>query len=178
MIFTCLLQIKNSLVLKKIGCDNEGMRRKAGDIFEISLRQGLAYATALSTPRVAFFDCLFKLPKTDISAINDLPVYCAIWVADPPLIKISWKKVGASQLNENLMQVDRTPLFKNVYPSSKVSKYYPDGHEELSLASECINLEEASIWSIDQAEERLEDHFNGIENINVYRSRQLLKRLL
>ncbi len=132
-----------------------------GDFIRVVLPDGgLVFGRILRDPLIAFYDM-----KTDstpsLDEIESAGVLFKIWVMNKAVSSGRWSVIGNKELRPDLLV---EPRFFKQDPISK--KFYIHGSktaDEPVSPEECVGLERAAVWSAEHVEDRLMDHFNGVE---------------
>jgi hypothetical protein len=133
-------------------------RIKRGDVYLISIGEGLvAYAVALQRPLYGFFDVFSESPVA-VESLIELAFAFRCCVHDQAIKTGRWIKVGSYVPEKEL---DKMLYFKKDLISGNLETYCDDGHEAVRLLTreEARQLEPAAVWSAEQVEDRLRDHF-------------------
>lgn len=140
-------------------------RRLIGDILKIDLGDGThTYAQVSTNPLVVFFNLK---TSTDLSADQAaaLPIAFKLWVMNSDLR--AWERVGNAVVEPS--RLDPPVTFKQDFPSGRLSLYHHSfetaGGELPCKLSDCLGLERAAVWNATHVEDRLRDHFAGVENM-------------
>ena len=141
----------------------KGKRRrsfKEGDVIAIALPGGrLCFSRALKSPLMAFYD----LAATTVPPIDQIvacPILFKIWVMR--LKPANWTLVGNWPLTEGLLKP--TDFYKRDPISARLTRYR-EGEEVAATREECLQLENAAVWSAEHVEERLLAHIEGRPSI-------------
>lgn len=148
-------------------------KKVAGDVLKIDLGDGAhSYGHVAEHGQVIFYDYRSQL-ELPIHDIVRLPIAFRVWVYDSALKGDRWQKIGHIDLPPALLQEPDT--FKQDPVSGRLSiyhrRYASTNYERPAILSECRNLERTAVWEAEHVEDRLRDHFAGVENAWV---RQLL----
>lgn len=142
------------------------LKRTVGDVLKIDLGDGThSYAQVSSDPLVIFFDHR-TVEDLSLHEIAQLPIAFKLWVYNADLKRGVWERVGnIGVASEHLVQ----PLmFKQDCVNGTLSLHHESfidsNYERKTTLSECRGLECAAVWEAAHVEERLRDHFDGIEN--------------
>ncbi|MCJ9750669.1 Imm26 family immunity protein [Neorhizobium sp. BETTINA12A] len=136
---------------------------KRGDVYEITLgANAFAYAVALKKPLYGFFNKMFDhtVPIDEV-AKADFAFRCC--VADSAVKTGRWVKVGTCKPDHIC---DQITFFTYDRISGKLSSYREseNGTDKPLSPDEARLLEPAAVWSGEQVEDRLRDHFAGRPN--------------
>lgn len=142
-----------------------GKRPKQGDYFQIELGAGLlAYGRVLQSPIYAFYNVITTTPLTT-SELDRKALLCKICVMKYAWKKTNWKIIGYSELPIELCQ--RVWFAKQDSISGELTMYSEwEGKvaEKKATRKQLLGLECAAVWDPDHVEDRLRDHYNGVEN--------------
>ena len=137
-------------------------QRTIGALVQVPLKSGFhAYARILEE-EIAFYDIYTKndLPEDEIIK---LPILFITTVIDDAITKGFWPKVSkAIPLTKDL--IETPPKYtQNRLNLSKYKIHYTSKTVQ-ATKEECIGLECWIIWSAEQMEKRLNDHYTGKKN--------------
>ncbi|CAM2942720.1 immunity 26/phosphotriesterase HocA family protein [Vibrio neptunius] len=139
-------------------------RRKIGDVVKIRLDNNeICFGHVLKEPLVAFYD--MKVEAESIVRIDDVvesPILFKVWVMNNAITSGRWEVIGNVELSESLSEP--VTFFKQDRINKKVT-LYDDSKDIPSTYQECLGLERASVWGANHIEDRLRDHYLGVENI-------------
>ncbi|MFT3793297.1 immunity 26/phosphotriesterase HocA family protein [Flavobacterium sp.] len=136
-----------------------------GSILEIQLQDGyLGYAQILNGG-CAFFDYHSKKRPDSFDFLYDAPILFILKVYDSTITKGKWLKVGKIPIKEEL-QVLPFKFIQDSLNPNLFELYNPNtGEITPATKSQCIGLEPAAVWEAEHVESRLNDFYNGVENI-------------
>ncbi|MBR9825637.1 MAG: hypothetical protein GYB36_07520 [Alphaproteobacteria bacterium] len=141
------------------------MRRTVGDILEIALPNGFAYAQVSESPLIVFFDRLHDSSQK-LKDIDTKSVAFKVCVHNADVKSGRWKRLGNIPISDQTGAMPR--MFKQDKITGRLALYHADfastGYERPARLSECEGLECAAVWDAPHVEDRLIDHFNGLEN--------------
>ena len=116
------------------------------------------YARALSTPsRIAFFD---GVGGDDLNEVVRRPVLFVIAVSDRA--DDEWAVVGT--LPPDVLAIPVPEQFMQDIVTGRCRIVDANFDARQATPAECVGLERAAVWSPEDVEERLRDHFAGREN--------------
>ncbi len=127
------------------------------------------YARVLTDASYAFYDCkdFINKPKTDINEIINKPILFIIAVHKKAINSKRWKKVGNIELEDKLKR--NPPRFFVEHDPKGVPIMYnisDNGETRYNVdKQECIGLEVNFIWSPERVEERIRNHYDGVDNL-------------
>lgn len=139
-------------------------RRKAGDIVKIRLEDnGICFAHILEEPLVAFYDRKIAADsEISLNEIVTLPVLFKVWVMNKAVTSGRWEVIGNVSPNEELLKPVK--FFKQDRINKKISLYVNE--EDIPATyKDCVGLERAAVWGAQHIEDRLRDHYLGVDNI-------------
>ena len=109
---------------------------------------------------MAFYD-LQSTKKLPIEEIKEAGIAFKVWVMDKPITTGRWPIIGNLPLTEELTKpiafVNQDPISKRIYKLQ-------NSIEMDICKEEALQLERAAVWSACHIEDRLADHFAGVEN--------------
>ena len=124
-----------------------------------------SYAQVSTDPLVIFFDYASSV-DLGLREICKLPVAFKVHVFHDDLKRGVWERIGNCQLNGD--QLEHPLMFIQDSLSGRLFLYHPDfaesNFERPATLDECRGLKLASVWQTTQIEDRLRDHFEGLEN--------------
>ena len=141
-----------------------------GTVLAVPLGEDVfGFCRTLRHPLVEFYDTSGRLPgDLDVEEVVGSEVAFRIWAMDSATGGRRWKKVGHVPLSDE-EQSRRHVFFRQDALDKKLSTYWTDPqtgepHEEPADADDVRGLEAAAVWSAEHVEDRLRDHFAGVEN--------------
>ena len=142
-------------------------KKVAGDVIKIILDdRAHAYGHVSEHGQVIFYG-LFTDRELAIDEIIVLPIAFRVWVYDSALKGEKWQKLGHKPLPQALLE--EPDAFKQDPVSGRLSiyhrRYANTDYERPASLSECRVLERAAVWEAEHVEDRLRDHFAGVENV-------------
>ena len=142
---------------------------REGALLRIDLADGKdAFARVLPNSQVAFYN-FFMNHEAPVSTqtIYESSILFATGVMKSAFQSNSWKSIDYQPLEDELLR-PREYYIKDVI-TGRYSKYKSsDGSRVESTPEECRGLERASVWSVEQIEDRLRDHHAGRPNRWLY----------
>lgn len=142
------------------------LKRIVGDVLKIELGDGThSYAQVSSDPLVIFYD-LKTAAALPMAEIVKLPVAFKMWVLNADLKKGVREKIGNAPVDlENLSQ---PMMFKQDRVDGRLALHHGSfadtNYEREATLAACRGLERAAVWEAAHVEDRLRDHFKGVEN--------------
>ncbi|WP_312404247.1 Imm26 family immunity protein [Rhizobium sp.] len=137
-------------------------KAKRGDVFSIDLGDGsIGYSMALTPPLYVFFGC--RTPDVvPLLEVLKFPISFRCCVYDNVVKSGRWKLIGSSFPDPSL---DEIVFFRKDLLSGSIETYNENGLPSRKIsADEARLLEPAAVWTGDQIEDRLKDHFAGKPN--------------
>lgn len=139
-------------------------QRTVGAIVEIPLENGYhTYARILEND-LAFYDIRTKSNDMPIQNIIRNPILFFATVYDQAITKGYWKKIGDGKVLPLEDKVLDKPPFYTQDPITKKYSIYEGDSVKPAIREDCIGLEYFSVWSREEMEKRLNDHFADREN--------------
>lgn len=123
------------------------------------------YARVLNSG-VAFYDCRTRIDMLDLNEIISLPILFSAMVNDNGIKKGKWPIIGIIPLEEKL-QNDK--YYDTEIMSPEIFRIHENGYFRVATKDECAGLDVAGVWDPIHIEQRLQDYYQGIENLFVKR---------
>ena len=138
-----------------------------GSILEIPIdKEYYVYAQILFNANYVFFDYKTTVPLTDFTPLKTAPILFIVALYADVVNRGQWLKVGKMDIRDEC-QVLSLKYIKDVIDGS-FRLYDPNTGEMRDAAKEeCRGLEVAAVWEGYAIEERIRDHYNGVENIHM-----------
>jgi Immunity protein 26 len=139
----------------------KSQRRRTGDIVKIPLEDGThTYARVLPDASLAFYDSR-GTEDIEVSRIVTLPILFFAAVMYRAITRGRWPVVGHVLRDDGLRA---PPKFIQDPLDARKFSIYEDGQIRPASRQECLGLECAAVWTPEQIEERLLDHYAGRTN--------------
>lgn len=142
------------------------MKRVVGDVLKIDFGDGThSYAQVSTDPLIIFFDCRTS-EDLSVEEVAFLPVAFRLWVHNKDIEKGNWGRIGNAPVRAELLI--QPLMFKQDPISGRLAHHHNSfeatNYERDARLSECRGLECAAVWEARHVEDRLRDHFAGVEN--------------
>ncbi len=136
-----------------------------GTIIEIQLSNGwFAYGQVLNDGSIAFFDS-YENQQSNAEQLSKLAVIFILTPYNHAYRNENWSSLGKTEIRADL-QTTPNKFIQDALNPNNFEIYNPNmGDIRKSTREECIGLECSAVWEARHIEDRLIDHFNGIENI-------------
>lgn len=134
-----------------------------GSIVEIPVKgEYYCYAQIVKNSNYAFFDFKSETKLEDITILNDKPILFIVGVYNYVVTKGIWLKVGKLDLREELEVLPMKYIQDSI---DKSFSFYDPNTGEITPATreQCLGLECCAAWEEGHIEDRLFDHYNGVE---------------
>lgn len=139
-----------------------GQKARTGDIVRIRLDdQGHGYARALGRAVFAFYDGRHTYAMAVVDVLK-LPILFTIPVADSAMTKGRWLVDGNVALEPALAVPAR--FFMQDLMDAEKFRISQGGVIRPASRSDCAGLERSAVWTAEQVEDRLRDHYAGRPN--------------
>ena len=140
----------------------KAQRRTVGAVHAVPLGDGtISFALTLPEADFAFFD----MRTTEFSLPSDLlskPILFRVAVHKYAYNKGRWLKVGKLEVPNELLKA--VPKFIQDALHPERFEIYLSGNVLPATRDECVGLERAAVWDPQHIEDRLRDHYSGIQN--------------
>jgi hypothetical protein len=143
-------------------------QRTIGAIVSVPIENYSVHAQVLADTDMVFFDSRNKAdqPLADILSSN---VLFRVGVNSDAILDGRWIKVGKAEISqEHLIPVSR--FIQNALNPEKF-EIYTGGTTRSASKDECKNLDRCAVWAVNHIEDRIRDHYNGVENVWVEQMR-------
>ena len=146
---------------------NRRQQRTVGAVVKIPLERGFHTYARILEVEMAFYNIHTKKELTTKEIINT-PVLFITTVYDNAITKGYWPKISKAIPLEDKLIDTPAKYTQDVLNPLKYSLVYSDKKVE-AKKEECKGLEFWAIWSAENIEKRLNDHFFGRKNLYVER---------
>lgn len=137
-------------------------RYKVGSIFELCIDDSFyCYAQLLPFDEMAFFDCRFDSPISDIQVLSTAQPIFITSVYSYIIHTKLWKRIGVLSVRDDFMKDIEYFIYHKDTNSFEIYSSHT-GQIRKSCYEECKSLECCAVWDINHIEDRLRDHFNGV----------------
>jgi hypothetical protein len=141
------------------------IRRKAGQIFQVPLRDGTFGYGQTTSYNCAFFDLRDQGEVEDLKSIIQKPILFRVGVANYAITEGIWPVVGILPVAD-FLEEEEDPFTFDI--RKKQYLIWKSGTERIPATPEEIyNLECFASWDPEHIEQRLKDHFEGRPNFDV-----------
>ncbi len=142
-------------------------QRTVGSIVKIPLENGYhTYARVLDC-NLAFYDCRTKedlLPDVIVKS----PVLFVVSVFSDIITQGYWLKVGkVLPIESHLIELENQPVYTEDFITGAYTIYH-QGKQIPATLQDVIGLESFTVWDYRSIEERINDHYAGRFNQDVY----------
>lgn len=143
-------------------------KKKPGEILRIPLGdEEYGYLQVLNDGHVSAID--YRGPTTDPAEIGHAGRLFRVCVYDEALKIEEWISLGSTDIPADLMT--EPYKFKQDKITGRLAIYHSEykdtNYERPATLSECLGLECAAVWAANHVQDRLKDHFAGVENKSV-----------
>lgn len=132
---------------------------RSGDVLQIPLGQDYAYGLITSNARLLCWD--YRGSAQDDEYLKS-PVLFVLWISYRDLLSPKWKNVGHIDARQFDAEANKDYFIQD--PISKELFVTKDGTNPIPATyDQCVGLERAASWEARHVEDRLRDHFNGVD---------------
>lgn len=137
---------------------------KVGSLLRISVQEGYCFARVLNNLQIAVYELFISRGcAIELEDVYQSRVIFKMTVMKSALVSGRWETIDCRDLDPILS----APIEYFTY--DKITKRYSiynsaDGSLRPSTYEECKSLEAAAVWDFVHVEDRIRDHFNGVDN--------------
>jgi len=137
-------------------------QRTIGAIVSVPIENYTIHAQILADTDIVFFDTRNKVDP-NLAVILSSNVLFRVAGNSDAILDGRWLKVGKAEISqEHLKPVSR--FIQNALSPEKF-EIYTGGNIRSCSKDECKNLDRCAVWAVNHIEDRIRDHYNGVENI-------------
>jgi hypothetical protein len=140
-------------------------KREVGAVVKIPLSDGThSYGLILDKASIAVFE-IKTLSDLELGDIIKGNILFIVAVHKSAITSGRWTKIGKTVL-DNRFKILPLKFIQDSLNLDVLEIYNPNtGEIYRSTKEACVNLECAAVWEAEHIESRIEDHFNGRENV-------------
>jgi len=135
---------------------------KIGTYFRINLGEYFIFGRIIENSIFTFFDFRTTKEDIDLDILLTKNILFSLHVSWSAITSGKWKVLDVKPLEERFKKV--VPFFVQEIGNNEICWIDYNGERVKVDKSECVGLERLASWDAIHVEQRIKDHYNGVEN--------------